>query len=210
MMIEKYAAALRHQNRYGNLPLHIECSNNCRSSITSKCIELYPESLAVTDKNGDLPLHMLLRNKLSSLDDVLSMIEKYPAALNHQNKCHGYLPLHIECMYQCRSAIISKCIDIYPESLAVADQAADLLLHWLLSRKSSIDQALMMIKKCLAALKHVGCRDLPLHIECANQSRLSILSKCIELYPEALCLARRDICHCITYCGAKENLIMWR
>jgi ankyrin repeat protein len=59
-MIEKYPAALKCQNRHGNLPINYECVRQCRSSIILKCIELYPESLAQPNDEGYLPLHWLL------------------------------------------------------------------------------------------------------------------------------------------------------
>jgi hypothetical protein len=64
--------------------LHEECSNQCRSSILLRLIEENPNSLTIA-KEGYLPLHLLLCNSSSSTDDALMMIEKYPAALQHQN-----------------------------------------------------------------------------------------------------------------------------
>jgi hypothetical protein len=116
MMIEKHPAALEHPNTGGSLPIHIECSHRARSSVLSKCIELYPESLEIPDMQGCLPLNRLFGNKSSSEYDALKMIEKYPAALQYQN-IYGYLPIHVECYRQCRSSIISKCIELYPEAL---------------------------------------------------------------------------------------------
>jgi ankyrin repeat protein len=193
MMIEKYPAALRHHTstRYKNyLPLHIECKSQCRSTIISKCIELYPEALAKIDVYNRLPLHKLLQNTSSTADNALMVIEKYPAALQHRDS-EGYLPLHIECKNQCRSSIISKCIELYPESLAQATMTGYLPLHSLLwNKSSSMDDALMMIEKYPAALQHHTSTRyqnyLPLHIECKSQCRSTIISKCIELYPEAL------------------------
>jgi hypothetical protein len=117
MMIDKYPAALQYM--INGLPLHIECRNQCRSVIISKCIELYPKALAEMDEKGYLPLHSLLANALlsSSIDDALVMIEKYPAAVKLELRLQGILPIHLECMNRCRPTIISKCIELYPESL---------------------------------------------------------------------------------------------
>jgi hypothetical protein len=122
VMIKKYPAAVKHKNKSGELPLHLECSCLSRSCILSKCIELYPKSLAVSADG--LPLHKLFRNKGSSIDDALILIEKYPAALQHSGRI-GYLPLHLECVGQCRSTIISKCIELYPESVTLTDKRGD-------------------------------------------------------------------------------------
>jgi ankyrin repeat protein len=187
MMIEKYPAALQHKDNFGDLPLLIECRNQCRSFIISQCIALYPEALAIADRNGYLPLHWLLHNQSSSVEDALMMIEKYPAALEHQSKVG--LPLHMECRYKCRSSIISLCIELYPEALAIAGHGY-LPLHLLLhNQSSSVKDALIMIEKYPAALEHQSKLGLPLHIECKHRRRSSIMSKCLELYSEALAIA---------------------
>jgi ankyrin repeat protein len=127
MMIEKYPAALRHQTKRGHLPLHLECYNRCRSSIISKCIELYPEGLSIANEETlRLPLHWLLMNDLSLIYNALTMIERYPAALQHIDKL-GNLPLHIECYKQCRPSIIMRCIELYPES--VDDEIISLIFY---------------------------------------------------------------------------------
>jgi ankyrin repeat protein len=208
MMIEKHPAALRFQNddsnhplhleminrrrksimlRCGRIPLHIECKNRCRSSIISKCIELYPETMAVADELGNFPLFFLLENTLSTVEDALKMIENYPQLMKRKNSSNDF-PLHMECKNLCRSSIISKCIELYPQALSKDDINKNLPLHLLLMSKSStIDDALMMIEKYPEALRHLNAKGLfPLHIECKNQCRSSIISKCIEIYPQAL------------------------
>jgi hypothetical protein len=154
-------------------------------------MELYPEALTKAERNGFLPLHILLYNTSSSVDDALMMIEQYPAVLKHQDNHDDYLPLHIECIMKCRSYIISKCIELYPESLAMTNYVRYLPLHNLLGNESSsIEDALMMIEKYPAALQHQDNYDqLPLHIECFYPCKSIILSKCVELYPEALTVA---------------------
>jgi ankyrin repeat protein len=187
LMIEKYPAALQHLLDSNYLPLHYICKNKCRSAVISKCIELYPEALAIADHSNQLPLHLVLDGGLSSTDTVLTMIEKYPAALQHQSK-DGELPLIIECKNQCRFDVISKCIELCPETLAVADDSKQFPLHIVLKNAAtSADLVLMLIEKYPAALQHrdnIG--NLSLHIECKYLCRSSVVSKCIELYPEAV------------------------
>jgi ankyrin repeat protein len=188
-MIDKFPAALRHINKFGNLFLHLECGKRCRSAIISRCIELYPGALAVTGRTGYLPLHTLLGNKYSATDDAQLMIDKYPAALEHQNSDEEDLPIHIECKNQCRSKLISRCIELFPEALSKANGKGDLPLHVLLRNKSSTSEdALIMIETYPEALRHQNDDDgqLPLHIECMNQCRALIISKCFEIYPESL------------------------
>jgi hypothetical protein len=186
----------QHDANPAEIDIHEECKNQCRSSIILTCIDQHPESLAIADEHGRLPLHILLRNKSSSIDVALMMIEKYPPALQHWNYI-GDLPLHIECCDHRRSSIISRCIELYPEALAIADGHGFLPLHWLMSSESStVADALMMIEKYPAALQHQSKRGhLPLHIECQNQCRSSIISRCIELYPEGLAMTDDDRLH---------------
>jgi hypothetical protein len=185
MLIEKYPEALQHQNIDLRLPLLLECMKQCRSTIILKCIELFPESLAKSDMNGYLPLHSLLWNETSAASDALILMEKYSAALQHQIY-NGRLPLHIECMKQCRSSILLKCIELYPEALAKSDKEGFLPLHWSLCYGStSVDTAMMLIEKYPDAVKH-RITYPPLHIECKYKCRATVIAKCIELYPEAL------------------------
>jgi hypothetical protein len=187
LMIEEYTAALQHANLDGDLPILLECWSQSRSYIISKCIELYPEGLAKAGVDGDLPLHVVLGNKKSWIADALLVMENYPAALQHSSSRYGYLPLHIECKYRCRSSIISKCIELYPEALRKPDMQEHLPLHWLLKRASSIGDTLLMIETCPAILQyHTKLAPLPLLVECSYQCRLPVIWKCIELYPEAL------------------------
>jgi hypothetical protein len=86
MMIEKYQVALEHKCGYECLPLHIECKNQCRLSIISKCIELYPEALATENNLNNLPLHVILGNQASSVDAALMVMEAYTDGLQHQNR----------------------------------------------------------------------------------------------------------------------------
>jgi hypothetical protein len=90
--------------------------NECRSTIIWQHVEQYPQSLAVGDDYGSLTLHLLLKNRNSTIEDALMMMEKYPKALQHRDGNQD-LPLHIECNNRFRSSIISKCIEIYPQSL---------------------------------------------------------------------------------------------
>jgi hypothetical protein len=188
-MINKYPAAL--QQRSGDgwnsfLPLHMECMSQCRSSIIAMCIELYPESLRTADDGGYLPLHSVLWNSSSSVEDALMMIEMHPRGLEVQEN-DGNLPLHIECMYKSRLSIISKCIELYPEALSTTDLQGCLPLHrLLLNNQSSANQASMLIERYPEELKYPYRGSLPLHMECHSQCRSSIISKCIELYPEIL------------------------
>jgi ankyrin repeat protein len=189
LMIEKYPAALQQSNDKGELPLHIECSNICRSTIVSTCIEIYPEALAKASNRGDLPLHSILRRKSATVEQALMMLEKYQAAMYHKNK-HSYLPLHIECMCQCRSVIIDKCIEVY-EAILTADSVGNLPFHILASNFSStVDQIIMVIDNYPAIVQlQVGQGFLPIHLECMRQCRIPIISKLIEVYPESLAQA---------------------
>jgi hypothetical protein len=195
MVMEKCPELVKYPGVNGYLPLQMECDHRCRSAVISRCIEVYPEALAIAKTSGSLPLHRLLWNPESTIEVALMMFEKYPTALQHQNGSL-YLPIHIESWNRCRSIILMKCIELYPEALEVADENGYLPLHCILEKKeSSVNDALMMIEKYSAALQHGNYIEyLPLHIECEVQCRLSIISICIELYPQALAHADHEDC----------------
>jgi ankyrin repeat protein len=199
MVIEKYPEALQHRNSSGNLPLHVECLHRCRSAIISKCVELYPESLSISNKKDCLALHLLLSNPASSVEDALMMIDKCPEAVQFLENSSimyvidKYLPIHLECKNRCRPAIISKCLELYPEALSISVGSGALPLHLLLQNSScTTEVALMVIEaypealRCYERALYTGEKCLPIHIECKIQCRSAVISNCIELYPEAL------------------------
>jgi hypothetical protein len=150
------------------------------------------DMLSKADQRGDLPLHRLLCNVYTTTEAALLMIDKYPAALRHQNYV-GFLPLHIECGRQCRSIVISKCIELYPQSLEVGNMNGYTPLLLLIYTNKPLTQTLELIHKCTAAVRLPTSRDyLPLHFECDKLCRPTIISKLIELYPEALSMCNKS------------------
>jgi ankyrin repeat protein len=172
------------QLQQSDINIHDECRRQYRSYIIRKYIGRHPDALAKTDVRGYMLLHCFLENKASSIEDALMMMDKFPAALQHPNK-DRHLPLHIECKNRCRSAIIAKCIELYPEALSKADYNWFLPMHTLANNAfSTIEAALMMIEKYPAALQHRNKHgNLPLHIECRKNCRAAFISKCIDIYP---------------------------
>jgi hypothetical protein len=74
-------------------------------------------------------------------------MDNYPATLRHRD-AYNRLPIHIECKKQCRTAVLAKRIDLYPESLGeVATSEYHQPLHWLLCNEaSSVYSALLMME----------------------------------------------------------------
>jgi hypothetical protein len=189
MMIEKYPAALQHKDNNDNLPIHIECRNRCRVPIVVKCIELYPQSLKMANIWGSLPLHEHLNSCRRPSEEVLdprNLIKIYPAALKRQDK-FGNLPIHFECYRGCRHWIIARCIQLYPESLLVANEYGELPIRRLLLGPSADAITLMMAEECPESLR-LGRYELPIRVECLARCRPIVISKFIQLYPESLAL----------------------
>jgi ankyrin repeat protein len=205
LMIDKYPASLRHSNHQHYLPLHLECKFQCRSTIISRCIELYPEALAIANSQGNLPLHLLLVSSRSLVDDVLMMIEQYPAALQNPND-KAELPLLLECKYQRRSMIISRCIELYPDALAKADCQGHLPLHVSLWMTASSIDTLAIIDKYPEAVRHVSKNgSLPLHLECIQGCRSAVILNLIKVYPEALTMVDHQGRLPLHYCLINHN-----
>jgi hypothetical protein len=73
-MIEKYPAAFQHHDYEDDkISLHIESKNQCRSSILSKCIELYPESL------DDTAVNIIMKRSIRTIS--ISMLLSYQSSL---------------------------------------------------------------------------------------------------------------------------------
>jgi hypothetical protein len=229
MMIHFYLIALLWKNDSNLLPIHIECMNQCRYSMIIRFIELCPALLYIANDGKTwqcrqqrlgwladcyLPIHLMLKNLKESTNVVLQFIQNHPHYLRCKSTQLGYLPLHVECMYRCRPAIISRCIELHPEALAQESENGCFPIHLLLDNlESSVDLALQMINAYPAAVKVQSktspllysddmriCRrivyenndELPIHIECKNQCRPAIISKLIELYPASLVVKNRN------------------
>jgi hypothetical protein len=64
--------------------------------------------------------------------EIINAMEEDPTALKQRYGCYDCLPIHYECVDQCRSSIILKCIELYPESLAQTDYRGYQPLHLVL------------------------------------------------------------------------------
>jgi hypothetical protein len=111
LMIEKYPAALKHRDVNGNLPIHVECEKLFRSAIISKCIELYPESLAdrvinlITNKVNQSDFHLFSSilsiiftfRPLLLYNFLIDLHRNSDIRLNSTNRCRilNLLPRHV-------------------------------------------------------------------------------------------------------------------
>jgi hypothetical protein len=72
MLIEKYPAALQHQDEFVHISLHTECRFLSRSIIISKCIELYPDLL--DERVIQIVIMRINPNNICLNNSVLSII----------------------------------------------------------------------------------------------------------------------------------------
>jgi ankyrin repeat protein len=176
---------LRKQDKYGNLPIHIECSKQCRPQIIRSFIDIFPESLMVPNMYGYRPLHEILSAKCSSLDIALMMIRRIKRTVE-QEALNGDLPLHIECATNARYEVIAACIQLYPLGLSQPNLMENRPLDILLQNKLCSSESAFLI------LRHKNSDgDLPIHTECSMLCRYKVMLKAIELYPESLVVCNK-------------------
>jgi hypothetical protein len=187
--IELYPEAMKIPSGPQLIPLHYLMAPHMLSkcniaSLTSK----YPELLDIVDFCGCMiPTESFPETAFIEEGTVLQLIDAYPVALQYQG-CMGNLPIHIECLYEARKSVIMRCIELYPESLEIANDLNSLPLSCLLNvSQFSADIICQMIDRYPKSLEH---RDnggnLPIHIECSKGSQIQVISKCVEFYPEGL------------------------
>jgi ankyrin repeat protein len=188
-LIDKNQSLLRRCDHVGNLPIHIECSHQCRSRIVERFIQYFPESLVVANKYGYLPLHEVLSLQSSPLDIALMMIDKRKRSVEHVAN-NGNLPLHIEVANQCRHEVIEACVKCYRHGLLQPNLAEDQPLNILLRNdRCSAESALMMMTSFLDTVKHMDkTGDSPIHTECSKKCRYDVIMKAIDLYPGSLAI----------------------
>jgi hypothetical protein len=101
-------------------------------------------TLAITWKED---LIRLLSHGSKYEEELIKMIYDHPNILAQPVEMTfpmNKLPLHLECKYLGRSAIISICIELYPEALARVDDQGDMPLHLIL--KIGIDHPRLMMR----------------------------------------------------------------
>jgi hypothetical protein len=178
--------------------MQVSMSVTCHSQV-------HPQSDdAESDEANILPLDLVFKYGSLSIENLLMIIEAYPAALQHEN-IHGYLPVHVESLHECRASIIAKCIELYPESLHMPSCPGDFLLHCCQSNESSsVEVALMLMEKYPAELQHTNkYDDLPIHLECKKQCRVAVIRRCFEIYPHSVMEIEDGYIH-------PMELILWR
>jgi hypothetical protein len=97
-LIEQYPAAVNYPSKQKFLPIHYESKSRCRAEILAKLTAIYPQSVSSLTKEGNLPLHEALCSQSGpSIEGILLLMDKYPAALTMKESFRKYLPIQLEC-----------------------------------------------------------------------------------------------------------------
>ncbi|MFN9981424.1 MAG: ankyrin repeat domain-containing protein, partial [bacterium] len=71
-ILQKYPEAVKVQNKYGSLPLHVALQKKASNEIITMIFEANPEATKEQDNDGSLPLHVALQKKASN--EIITMI----------------------------------------------------------------------------------------------------------------------------------------
>jgi ankyrin repeat protein len=187
--IELYPVVLQIASGPQLLPLHcLVTSRTLTYDTITNIMEKYPALLRIVRDCGCMIPMDRVPIAPTACEAVLQLIDAYPAAVK-QPGLMGYLPVHMECFNEARPEVILRCMELYPESLEIVSEASgNLPLDLLLSADdSSADAICQMIDLYPKSLEHRdNYGNLPIHIECGKGSRIQVIVKCIELYPEGI------------------------
>jgi ankyrin repeat protein len=223
----------------GNLPLHYACSNGEMSrTLIEFLVQQYPHATQVANHQGNYPLHCALdpagtlSHHPAPLRVIELFLENYPNAMTLQNNA-GYLPLHLACGTALGSPsveIIRRLVRSCPRAVLIRDGHGMLPLdRACFPGKPTVD-----VLECLQVVVLTSdereqdvitklpekeededdYRDAlpPLHFACRHGSRVEVVRRLMELYPNACAQpAGRDgllPLHCTSSSFAQDSTLV--
>ena len=177
-LVEANPSTLQLTNDYGQVPLHIACTNNhITARIVKVLIDTWPQ--ATRQRNcGDTPLHNLCRDT-DEMDGTVALkilrlfLQADPDSASQMTEAEdegdvqGYLPIHFA--VECKSSEFCKVlIEAYPESVRVGvfyyDIDFDILPIHGACRKGRLDTVKLLYEQYPESIdKRTGEGYLPIH-----------------------------------------------
>ncbi|KAG7344041.1 ankyrin repeat domain protein [Nitzschia inconspicua] len=128
-------------------------------SLVSLLLDKYPDSVAVKDNCGRLPLHYALENGCMRENDLMRLVDLYPASLKEQDPVSGLYPFMLVAHSQgpsVPSPDIMRLFHPLPHPLANNFQAEDdsdleHLMEW---KKDHVRISFLLLSLCPEALQY--------------------------------------------------------
>jgi len=194
-LLDHFEDGAKHITTYGNLPLHLACSNSASLAVLERLVEIYPRGLYTRSEFGEIPLHIACMDlgSGSSLEIVKFLVELYPESAQYKG-FNGSLPLHF--------AASSAPVDVvrflakgYPGGVSAVDMHGSLPFHKACTTPHTPREQVvrLLIDSCQGSeLHHSGASvpdsagQLPLHFAAVWDSTLETLELLLECYPEGV------------------------
>jgi ankyrin repeat protein len=237
-LVSQYPEAISTACGDGNLPLHYACSNGGEMSrdLIEFLVKRYPQASRVQNHQGNYPLHCALdpagtlSHHPAPLQVIELFLENFPMAMTLQNNA-GYLPLHLACGTALGSPsieIIQRLVSSCPRAVLIRDGHGMLPLD----RACFPGKPTADVVECLVftssndELKDDHDHDddalPPLHFACRHGSRVEVVRRLMELYPEAIaepagrdkllplhCTSSYSQCStCVTACNNNDSTVV--
>jgi ankyrin repeat protein len=197
-LLKAFPNAVKHANRYKELPLHTACRcHPMRVDLISSLVELYPEACGVTSnslhfsnkRRGDKQIFPLMRlcEEKAPLEVVKLVYEKYPEAAKIPEEQDGKLPLHQACRWEAPREVVEFLLNVYPAGAEILSEKAMSPLHYACGNNQDLAIVRRLLELYPDALKVANTEDgrLPLHFSCALTPADGVVLCLLNAYPEA-------------------------
>jgi len=122
--IKYFPSALKHQDKNGNLPLHLALAN-APYELINLLVNEYPDGKSIQNKQGMTPLHIASRYR--DFEKLETLAANCNAAMMLDK--NGCTPLHIACKSGLEMEWFTILMSLGKEALRVRDTNGDLPLH---------------------------------------------------------------------------------
>lgn len=169
-------------------------------NVLQQLVNVFPESIFITNDQGDLPLHHACSNTDTPLEAVKVLVEKHPVSVQVKD-ASGRLPLHraidlgrtetIEARYAWKE-VVEFLLDTFPDAVSNVDDNGKLPIHSACRRRAPIETVQLLLNHHNDSCEGLDAVDtegqIPLHYAVLPETVQLLLNK----YPAGTRVADRN------------------
>lgn len=214
-LLDIYSEGAGEQDKRGWLPLHFALRYDAELGVAMRLLDAFPRGDKTPNGIGSLPLHFALRHhsapelilrllesnpqgaRTRADDEWLRLYLGRSRVDTAENGARpigegtrtrpnrGWLPLHLAFLFNAETAVIMRILEVYPQAAGKRDESGWLPLHLSLRDKAweTISLRLLAIQPRGAAAQNDGV--LPIHLAVLFGASPAVLSRLMEIYPQA-------------------------
>ncbi|GKY94624.1 hypothetical protein MPSEU_000427900 [Mayamaea pseudoterrestris] len=200
-----YPRGVQISDSNGKLPLHRaitaiqEEEGNPEECVISQLVRVYPQAASHADNSGILPMHLIAMNasEWSNATDAICNANRNAVASRCGATGHNRLAIHLAAASpKSRDSLIARLIQLHQRSAALEDGKGCLPMHLACEIGKNWQDGVRAIHVAFPEAVRQPERNergwFPLHLAAKAGGPLELITKLIELFPEAAEIADRN------------------